>query len=323
MGVARLDWGKLGLLSLLWGGSFFFVEIALTGLPPLAVVWLRVAIGACGLGLVMGASGKAFPRGRAVWVALAGMGFLNNALPFTLFALAQGQISGGLAAILNATTPLFTLVVMHLFTRDERITPARALGLVAGLGGVVVMMWGRGGDQGWDGVLWAKGACLAAALSYGLAGVWSRRFLRLGVAPMQMAFGQCASATLMLAPVLTVALPRDMALPGASVWLAMAGLGGLSTVVAYLLFFSILAAGGAVRLSLVTFLIPVSATALGVAFLDQLPEGRHVAGFALIALGLVAVGRRSKAPVRAASAGSSRSAEAPSPAISRGGTGYR
>ncbi|MBC2833882.1 DMT family transporter [Paragemmobacter straminiformis] len=291
--MARVDWLRLGLLSLLWGGSFFFVEIALAGLPPLAIVWLRVVMGALGLAGVIRVSGQGLPRGRAVWAALAGMGVLNNAIPFTLFALAQGQISGGLAAILNATTPLFTLVALHLFTTDDRITPARLFGLVAGLAGVAVMMWGRG----LDGTLWAKIACLGAACSYGVAGVWARRFKRLGVGPMQVAFGQCASAAVVVLPVM-LAFAVPFPLPEAKVWAAMAGLGLLSTVLAYVLFFGILASAGAMRLSLVTFLIPVSATGLGIAFLGQMPEPRHLAGFALIALGLVAVGRKPRAASR-------------------------
>lgn len=285
--MTRADWLRLIFLSLLWGGSFFFVEIALTALPPLAVVWVRVATGAVCLGLILALSGVPFPKGRAVWLALAGMGFLNNAIPFTLFALAQGQITGALAAILNATTPLFTLVAVHLFTDDEGITPRRALGLIAGLGGVAVMMWG----QALDGTVLAKLACLAAAASYGVAGVWSRRFRSLGTTPLQIAFGQCASAALLVLPVmLVVSPPFGLTVPPLRVWAALAGLGLLSTVLAYLLFFRILASAGAVRLALVTFLIPVSATVLGMAFLSQVPEPRHLAGFALIAAGLVAVG---------------------------------
>lgn len=293
--MAVRDWVRLGVLSLLWGGSFFFVEIALTGLPPLVIVWLRVTMGAFGLMAVILALGQSLPRGTRVWRALGGMGVLNNAVPFTLFALAQGQISGGLAAILNATTPLFTLVAMHLFTRDERITRAKALGLAAGMAGVAVMMWGRG----LDGTGWAVFACLAAACSYGVAGVWARRFKGLGVVPMQVAFGQCATASVVVLP-LMLAFVRPFVLPEAKVWLAMAGLGAFSTVLAYVLFFGILASAGAMRLSLVTFLIPVSATGLGLAFLGQVPEWRHLAGFALIAVGLVAVGRR-PAGVRASS----------------------
>lgn len=301
--MSRADWLRLVLLSLLWGGSFFFVEIALTALPPLVVVWARVMIGALCLGAIVLSLGPGLPRGAQAWRALAGMGVLNNAIPFTLFAFAQGQISGGLAAILNATTPLFTLLAVHFLTDDEGITPARALGLVAGFAGVAVMMLGRG----WDGTLWAKLACLAAALSYGVAGVWGRRFRTLGLVPLQVAFGQCASAAVLILPVmLWVSPPWTVALPTLKVWGALIGLGLLSTVLAYALFFRILASAGAVRLALVTFLIPVSATLLGVAFLDQVPEGRHLAGFALIAVGLFAVGRRS--PVTASSAGNSRSA---------------
>lgn len=288
--MALRDWVRLGLLSLLWGGSFFFVEVALTGLPPLVIVWLRVTMGPLGLMAVLFVAGQRLPRGAAVWRALVGMGVLNNAIPFTLFALAQGQVSGGLAAILNATTPLFTLVAMHLFTRDERITRIKALGLAAGISGVAVMMWGRG----LDGTLWAKLGCLAAACSYGLAGVWARRFKDLGVAPMQVAFGQCTSAAVVVLP-LVLFFAGPVAVPRAAVWAAMAGLGAFSTVLAYVLFFGILASAGAVRLSLVTFLIPVSATALGLVFLDQVPEWRHLAGFALIAVGLVAVGRKTAA----------------------------
>jgi len=299
--MTRSDWLALFLLSLLWGGSFFFVEIALTALPPLAVVWVRVATGALVLGAILILTGRGIPQGRAVWLALIGQGVLNNAIPFTLFAVAQGQITGALAAILNATTPLFTLVAVHLFSPDEGITPRRALGLIAGLAGVAVMMWG----QALDGTLWAKAACLAAAASYGIAGVWSRRFRALGTPPMQIAFGLCASAAVVILPLLLwLSPPLGLPVPPLKVWAALAGLGLLSTVLAYLLFFRILASAGAVRLALVTFLIPVSATGLGMAFLSQTPEPRHLAGFALIALGLAAVG--GGRPVRDASAGSSR-----------------
>lgn len=300
--MSRADWLRLILLSLLWGGSFFFVEIALTGLPPLVVVWARVTIGAVCLGLIVASFGPGLPKGRTAWLALAGMGFLNNAIPFSLFAFAQGQISGALAAILNATTPLFTLVAVHFLTDDEGITPVRALGLLSGFLGVAVMMVGRG----LDGTLWAKLACLGAALSYGIAGVWGRRFRQSGLVPLQVAFGQCASAAVLILPVmLLVSPPWTVAVPEPRVWGALVGLGMLSTVLAYVLFFRILASAGAVRLALVTFLIPVSATALGVAFLGQMPELRHLAGFALIAVGLFAVGRKSA--VTASTAGNSRS----------------
>lgn len=284
--MTRLDWSLLTTLSLLWGGSFLFVEVALQGLPPLTVVWGRVAGAALILGLVLRARGLVLPR--VAWGAALGMGILNNAVPFTLFALAQGRIDGGLAAIVNATTPLWTVVVAHLFTSDERITSVKALGLFFGFAGVAVMAGGAGGGEGW-----AILACLAAALSYGFAGVWGRRFRRMGVVPLATAFGQVVASTLVLTPIWLV-LDRPWALdpPQAGPVLAVVALATLSTALAYLIYFRLLASAGATNLSLVTFLIPVSAVALGVVLLGETVLPRHLVGFALIAAGLMAMDGR-------------------------------
>lgn len=282
------DWILLIGLSFLWGGSFFFVEVALEGLPPLTVVWGRVALGAVFLALAIVATGGRFPRGRAVWLALIGMGFLNNVVPFTLFAVAQGQITGAMAAILNATTPLWGLVLAHLLTVEEKITAPKAIGLALGFGGVVVMMGGMA-----TGDVYASAACLLAAFFYGLAAWWSRRFARLGVAPLSIAFGQVTCSTLLLLPIwVWLDQPLTMPLPSLRVAGAVVGLAALSTALAYLIFFRLLASAGSINLSLVTFLIPVSATLLGVVFLAQTLQPRHMAGFGLIALGLVAIDGR-------------------------------
>ena len=286
--MPRSDWFRLILLSLLWGGSFIFVEVALQGLPVLTVVWLRVALAAGMLAVALLVMGLAFPD-RAVWPALLVMGFLNNAVPFTLFALAQGQITGALASVLNATTPLFTVIVAHLATSDERITRTKAVGLAFGFAGVVVMMAGAE----FSGAVLAKIACLAAALSYALAGVWGRRFRRLGVAPLATAFGQVMASSVLILPVwLVVDAPWTLAWPGAQVAGAVLGIAALSTVLAYFLYFRLLSTAGATNLSLVTFLIPVSATALGWAFLSEHLLPQHLAGFGLIALGLMAIDGR-------------------------------
>jgi drug/metabolite transporter (DMT)-like permease len=286
--MTRRDWMLLLTLSILWGGSFFFVEVALEGLPPLTIVWLRVALAGVILALVLRASGVAFPR-REVWPALLVMGFLNNAVPFTLFVLAQGEISGALASVLNATTPLFTVLVAHFATRDERITPLKAVGLGFGFLGVVVMM--AGAELSGAGA--AKLACLGAALSYAFAGVWGRRFRALGVAPLATAFGQVTATTLLLLPVwLWLDAPWDLAWPGIRVAGAVVGIAALSTALAYLIFFRLLASAGTTNLSLVTFLIPVSATALGAVFLGERLLPQHLAGFGLIMLGLLAIDGR-------------------------------
>lgn len=283
------NWVQLLILSLLWGGSFFFVEIALEGLPVLTIVWCWVSLAALFLAIALRASGTDFPRGAAVWRALFVMGLLNNAVPFTLFASAQGQISGSLAAILNATTPLFTVIVAHVATTDERAGRAKLAGLVLGFGGVLVMMAGEGANAIWLGPM----LCLMAAMSYGLAGVWGRRFRRLGVPPLATAFGQVAASTLLLAPIwLTVDSPWTLDLPGMRVGLAVVSLAALSTALAYLIFFRLLASAGATNLSLVTFLIPVSATALGIVFLGERLMPQHLVGFGLINLGLLAIDGR-------------------------------
>ena len=287
--MSAKDWTLMIGLSLLWGGSFFFIELAVTGLPVLTIVWARVALAALILGLALRLTGGQWPCGKAVWGALAVMGVLNNAIPFTLFVLAQGQITASLAAILNATTPLFTVIVAHVATRDERAGPAKIAGLLLGFGGVVVML--SGADASGD--VWAKLACLGAAMSYGLGGVWGRRFRRMGVQPMTTAFGQLACSTLMIAPVwLLIDRPWAHAMPGLTPILAVVGMAVFSTALAYLIFFRVLASAGATNLALVTFLIPVSATLLGVGLLGETLQRHHLAGFGLIALGLLAIDGR-------------------------------
>jgi drug/metabolite transporter (DMT)-like permease len=286
--MTRQDWMLLLTLSVLWGGSFFFVEVALEGLPVLTIVWLRVALASAMLAVWMRATGVAFPV-RAVWPALMVMGFLNNAVPFTLFVLAQGEISGALASILNATTPLFTVLVAHFATADEKITPVKAAGLGFGFLGVVVMLAGAE----LSGAVAAKLFCLVAALSYACAGVWGRRFRALGVAPLATAFGQVTAAAVLLLPVwLWLEAPWSLGWPGLRVAGAVVGIAALSTALAYLIYFRLLASAGATNLLLVTFLIPVSATALGAALLGERLLPQHIAGFGLIVLGLVAIDGR-------------------------------
>lgn len=285
------DWALLCLLALLWGGSFFFVEVALSGLPALAVVWARVAGGALVLWAVLRASGGGLPQGWAQWRVVAVMGVLNNAAPFTLFALAQGGIGGGLAAILNAMTPILTVLALAGLA-GERPTAGRLTGVLAGFAGVAVMMGGAVAGE-----MAAKLMCLAAAGCYALASVWGRKRLgALGLPPMAVAFGQCASAAVVLLPVVLWARVWDAgAVTPASwpaVWGALAGLILLSTALAYAIFFRLFAAVGPVNVQLVTFLIPVVAVGLGVAVLGERLEPRHLAGAVLIGLGLLAIDGR-------------------------------
>jgi len=279
------------ILSLLWGGSFFLIEIAVPHLPVLTIVWLRVTMAAGVLALVMAATGVPFPAARA-WPALMVMGALNNALPFTAFVLAQGQITAALASILNATTPLFTLIVAAVLSREERLTPARLAGLVLGLAGVAVMVGGAASTGGVADAL-PYLLCLGAALSYAFASVWGRRFHRLGLVPMTTAFGMLAASALMLAPLVAIIdAPWGLPAPPALAVAAIAGLALVSTALAYLLYFRLLADAGAVNVALVTFLVPASAIALGIVILGETVLPRHLAGLALILAGLAVIDGR-------------------------------
>lgn len=286
--MTAIDWILLWTLSLLWGGSFLFNELALAGLPPVTIVWGRVALAAVLLAVAVRVARQGMPA-RRVWPALAVMGVLNNLVPFTLFVLAQGQITGALASVLNATTPLFTVLVAHVATVEERLSPAKAAGVGLGFAGVVAMMAGE--DLG--GEFPAMLACLGAALSYGVAGVWGRRFKAAGVTPLQTAAGVVTCSTVILTPVwLVVDEPWALAWPGWSPVLAVVALASLSSAVAYLIFFRILARAGATAISLVTFLIPFSAAGLGWLVLGERLEARHLVGLALILGGLALIERR-------------------------------
>lgn len=196
------EWSLLVLLSILWGGSFFFAKVALAELGPFTIVFFRVALAALALNVVAAALGQSLWRAGMPWGQLLVMGALNNALPFSLIFWGQTTITSGLASILNATTPLFTVAVAHVLTRDERMTVRKLVGVLAGLAGVAVLI---GPDLG--GSIWGQIACLAAALSYAFAGIYGRRFKALGVQPLQAAAGQLTASTILILPIMLLVEP--------------------------------------------------------------------------------------------------------------------
>lgn len=284
------EWAMLVALSGLWGGSFFFGKMALAELQPLTLVLLRVAIAAAALLALARATGVELPVDGRIWLAFFAMGALNNLVPFSLLFWGQTRIASGLASILNATTPIFTVLVAHVLTRDEKLTAGKAAGVVAGLAGVAAMV-GPDALAGLGLDLAAQLACLGAALSYAFAGVFGRRFR--GLPPLATAAGQTAATTAMMLPaVALVDRPWERPLPGLETWGAVLGLALLSTALAYVLYFRILAAAGATNLLLVTFLIPVSALLLGMGVLGERLELRHFVGMAAIGVGLAAIDGR-------------------------------
>ena len=286
------EWAMLLVLAALWGGSFFFNAVAVRELPSFTLVWLRVASAAATLLLALRLLGQRMPTDGRIWIAFFGMGLLNNAVPFSLFVWSQHHIAGGLAAILNATTPLFTVLVAHLVTRDERLSATKAAGVAAGFAGAVAMI-GPDALSGLGTGLVAQLACLAAALSYAFASIFGRRFKAMGVTPLASATGQvCASAVLLFPLMLLVDRPWTLPMPHASAWGAVLAIGLLSTALAYVLYFRILAVAGATNLVLVTFLVPVSAILLGTLVLGESLLPRHLLGMALIGLGLACLDGR-------------------------------
>ena len=288
--MSATDWLLLLVLAAVWSGSFFFNKIALQEMPPITVALARVGLAAGLLLLAVKVAGLTIPRDAATWGSLAGVGFLNNVVPFSLILWSQTHLPSGLAAILNATTPLFTVIVAHVATSDDRLTRARVVGLLVGFAGVVVML---GPDllRDFGANVLAQLAMLLASLFYALSGVYGRRFRTMP--PMITAAGQMTGAAVMLLPLaLIVDRPWMLAPPSLAVLAAIVALASVSTAFAYLIFFRILARAGATNLMLVTFLIPIGAILLGVELLDEILEPRQLAGMAIIGLGLVAIDGR-------------------------------
>lgn len=289
--MTSAEWGMLGLLSLLWGCSFLFHAVALRDLPILTIVAARVLIAALVLHLVLRITGRRFPLDRASLLAFAGMSILNNVIPFNLIVFGQSHITSGLASILNATTPIFGMVLAHLFTDDDKMGPRKLAGVLLGFTGVVVLFSGRDllSQAAWIGQL----ACIAASMSYGLSGLFGRRFARLGIEPVMISAGQLTISALVMVPVaLIVDAPFARAMPGWPALLAVLALAVASTAGAYILFFRILTRAGANNALLVTLLVPCSAILLGALVLGESLGWRELAGFAVIASGLLVIDGR-------------------------------
>lgn len=285
------DWAQLILLSLLWGASFFLIAVSVTGLPVLSIVAIRLIVAAMVLWLIVIATGRRLPSAPDIWAAFLVMGILNNAIPFGLIVWGQTSIPSGLASILNATTPLWTVIVSGLLLADEGFSLRKLAGVLLGLGGVAVMI-GLDTLAGLGHAIWAQAAILGAALSYGFANVFGRRFRRMELDPVVTAAGMVTCSGALLLP---LALVLD-GWPGAGVpgrvWLAAITLGIVSTGLAYVLYFRVLARAGATNISLVTFLVPVSAIMLGWLFLGETLGVAHLLGVVLIAIGLALIDGR-------------------------------
>ncbi|MGB1239520.1 MAG: DMT family transporter, partial [Pseudomonadales bacterium] len=226
--MGPLQWLMLITLSLLWGGSFFFMKVAVLEVPTFTIVFVRVAIAALMLLIYLKACGTALPRQGSLWALFFAVGLFNNLLPFSLLVWGMSEIASGLAAILNATTPLFTIAVAHFATADEKISLRKLAAILLGVAGVAVLIGPAALDSG--GPLWAIGACLGAALSYAIASMLGRQFAVRGVTPSVGAFGQVTASSVLLIPlVLAFEQPFALSWPSTQVVLSLLALGALST----------------------------------------------------------------------------------------------
>ena len=292
------DWAMLLLLSFLWGGSFFFISVAVSELPPFTLVTMRVGLAAVTLWLVLLVSGYPITKSPEVWRAFMMMGLLGNALPFSLIAWGQTHIGAGLASIINATTPIFTILIAGAFLSDEHITPRKMLGVTAGLAGVIVLI-GPSALLELGTNTMAQLAVIGAAVSYSCATVFGRRFKAMGISPLDTAVGQVTASTIILLPVVWwIDKPLQLANPSLQVWLSILALAIFSTAFAYILFFRILSSSGATNVVLVTFLAPVTASLLGWLMLNEQLQAKHFIGMACIGLGLAIIDGRLWAKVR-------------------------
>jgi len=288
----RRDWGIILVLAVIWGGAFFFIGVAVRHVPPLTYVWLRLTIAAAGMWSYVLLRGERSGLPRSIWGSILLLALLNNALPFVLFGWGQTHIASGLASILNATTPIWGVVVAHFFTADERITPRKLGGVLLGFAGVATMI-GPALLASLGNEALAELACVAASMSYGLAAVWARRFRKMGVSPLAVTTGQLtAGAAVMLPIALLVDQPWQHAMPPLSAWAAITALALLCTAFGYVLYFRLIDSAGATNALLVTLMVPPTAIVLGILFLGEQLAAADFVGLLLIALGLAAIDGR-------------------------------
>lgn len=286
------DWAILLVLAVIWGGAFFFISVAVDEVTPITYVWLRLSFASAALWLYVWWRGGGIGLPRSAWGSILLLAVLNNVIPFLLFGWGQTHIASGLASILNATTPIWGVVVAHFLTSDEKMTARRLGGVLLGFGGVAVMI---GPDLlrsiGTNAL--AQLACVIASLSYALAGVWARRFKRMGLPPVSVATSQLTVGAIILLPMaLLVDRPWLQPLPSFGALGAILALAVICTAFAYILYFRLIDSSGATNALLVTLLVPPVAILLGWLFLNEAIAARDFAGLGLIAVGLAAIDGR-------------------------------
>lgn len=275
------------LLGALWGASYLFIKVTVAEVSVLTLVAGRMLLGACLLWLLLVVSRRPIPRSRSVWGVYAVMGVLNGAIPWSLITWGEQYISSSLAALLQATMPIFTVILANFLVHDERITPVKIVGIVVGFVGVAVLML-PDLRQGLQSNLWGQLAVVASSLCYAGATIFARNRLT-GQPPLASATGQLTMGALFMVP-LVLLVDRPVALspslPAVASWIALTVFG---TVAAYIVYYALLRRSSATFVSTVTYIIPVNGLILGALVLDEPLTAAVLVGLALILLGVLLV----------------------------------
>ncbi|MEZ5808141.1 MAG: DMT family transporter [Zhengella sp.] len=288
--MSARNWVELLTLGLVWGAAFFFGRIAVAELHPLALVFFRVSLAAMALHLFLLLAGHRFRADRRMLGRLLMLSVMNNVIPFSLIFTGQTAIGAGLASVINATTPFWTVIAAQMLTRDEKISANKLAGIGLGIAGAAIMV-GPSAIAGVGGPAWAKFAIMGAALSYAFAAIFARSLK--GIAPSHIAVGQLSFSALVMLPVMPFVVTAEGLLAvSAQTWAAVTALALLSTAFAYILYFRIVGSAGATNASLVTLVVPASAIVLGAVFLGERLEAFELAGLVLITTGLVTIDGR-------------------------------
>ncbi|MCX2725409.1 DMT family transporter [Roseibium salinum] len=284
------NWIMLIVLGAIWGGSFLFAKVAVAEIPPFVLVFFRVSIACAFLLVVLWHQRLLGSLQLRLALPFLAMGLLNNAVPFSLLFLGQTVIGAGLASILNATTPVFTVLVASVLVKQEVLQAHRTAGVVLGVAGVAIMLSSSLAGLAND-PLWAQLSCLGAAMSYACAATFAKRFRSLP--PQVAATGQLLGSTLIMAPVaFFTATGWSVADPSPTTWANVAALAVLATALAYLIYFRLLSEAGATNASLVTLLVPASALFFGWLILGENLGALQLGGFSVLLIGLVVLDGR-------------------------------
>lgn len=286
--MALRDWVWIILLGAIWGCSFIFNAILIREIGPLWVTSSRVAIGALGCWLVLAALRKPVPRDPLLWLQLGGLGIIAYAIPFALFPLAQAHMASGVAAIINALTPMVTAVISHFWIGGEKATRTKFTGVAIGFAGAALLV-SPALSSGGNSQLWAVLACLGATLCYALSLNITRSFKHVEAT---------ALAAIALSGAAVVSIPLALAVEGvphiarAETWGAMLAIGLLSTAFTFQIMYRILPRVGATNFATTTFIAPISALILGVTILGETILPIQLLGMGVIFFGLLFIDGR-------------------------------